>query len=468
MPTYRQNALPRLARGRVWRALRLFGACALLAAAAAHPAAARIFQVVPSSTGSGAGASGETEGGGEDGTDRRPYRSLARAVAAASAWAAAHPDEGATIRLLPGTHVLEPQPLVEETCGNCEDPQTAVPVTTGIVLSGRGLRLQGEGDVSGPDLSRRSVIETNAGYGVLLRDCQDCWVQDVVITGGERDTSGQATDAAIVAQRSTATIEGCEIRDNIGDPQIVGRTIAGICGICGREGSRLHIRRNRIIRNSWDGIALYRDSEADITDNVIDGVDLAVGGAVGGGRGVGIGVTWNGKAVIRGNLVRRYWKGIGLFVDADGRVEENVVEQVATWGLSLWDAGQGRPRGVFRGNAVDSTGACGALILRLAPGDAGELTGNAFCRTGQNPKYDSGEPYCRQTAIARHEAPEGFRISQNLLFGNREPQGGPGPRDSDRREFDANIGPFCLRLSAWNAARESAFYRRHALAGRPR
>jgi hypothetical protein len=310
------------------------------------------------------------------------------------------------------------------------------------------------------------VIVTNAGYGIFLRDCEDCWVKDLVITGGARDTSGTATDAAIVVQRSTATIEGCEIRDNIGDPEVVGRTVVGIMGICGREDSRLRIRRNRILRNSWDGIALYRDAQAEIVDNVIDGVDLAAGCAVGGGRGVGIGVTWNARATIRGNLVRRYWKGIGLFVDADGQVEENVVEQVATWGLSLWDAAQGRPRGVFRGNAVDSTGACGAMILRLAPGEAGELTANAFCRTGQNPKYDSGEPYCHQMAIARHEAPEGFRIAQNLLFQNREPGGAPGSLDQDRREFEANIAPFCLRLSLWNAARESAFYRRHALGTR--
>ena len=55
---------------------------------------------------------------------------------------------------------------------------------------------------------------------------------------------------------------------------------------------------------------------------------LACGKALGGGRGVGIGVTWNAKAGIRGNLVRRYWKGIGLFVDAEGTVVENIIEDI--------------------------------------------------------------------------------------------------------------------------------------------
>ena len=79
--------------------------------------------------------------------------------------------------------------------------------------------------------------------------------------------------------------------------------------------------------------------------NVIDGVDKAGGKARGGGRGVAIGVTWNASAEIRRNRVTRYWKGIGLFVDARGTVEENVVEEMLTWGIAFWDAGRGKPVG---------------------------------------------------------------------------------------------------------------------------
>ena len=59
----------------------------------------------------------------------------------------------------------------------------------------------------------------------------------------------------------------------------------------------------------------------------------------------------------------------------------------------------------FERNAIFRTGACGAAIVCGSGGDAlhpGRLVGNAFVETGQNPKYDSGEPYCPQTAIARH------------------------------------------------------------------
>lgn len=396
-----------------------------------------------------------------DGSLDRPFRDLTQAVAVARALS----ERGApgstdsltsvTLLLAPGDYHLEPHAEIEPTCGNCTDPATPVPMTFGLRIGGRGIAIEGSDE--GP-----AVIHTHAGYGLLFQDCTGCWLRAVIVTDGARDTSAMATDAAVVVQRSSVTIEDCLLRDNIGDPATLEHTIVGIIGIAGREGSRLRIHRNRVIRHSWDGIALYRDARAEITGNVIDGVDLALGRRAGGGRGVGIGLTGSAQATVRGNLVRRYWKGIGVFVDARATVEQNIVEQVATWGLSLWDAGQGRPQGFFRGNAVDSTGACGAMIARSSTGppEAGYLRENLFLRTGQNPKYDSGEPYCFQVAVAQYAAGDRFALEGNLFLDNREAGGRAGSGDLERAAFLGHAQPLLARLSSWPSLQESGLLAR--------
>jgi parallel beta-helix repeat protein len=239
----------------------------------------------------------------------------------------------------------------------------------------------------------------------------------------------------------------------------VKKTIVGIIGIAGREGSDIRIEGCTIERNSWDGIALYRGARASIQDNVVDGIDSAAGATVGGGRGVGIGLTWDARATIVGNLVRHYWKGIGVFVDARADVRGNVIEDVLTWGLSLWDAGKGKPAAEFRRNVVYRTGACGAMIARGETGDPppGALAENILVMTGQNPKYDSGEPYCRQQALADEAVPAGFLVSGNVFSENREPGGKPGGRDVDRRTFVEKARGLLPRSPGWALSRSRFF-----------
>jgi hypothetical protein len=378
----------------------------------------------------------------------RGGENLARALSGAA--------PGTLIRLEAGLYELVPQAYIEPTCGNCEVESTQVQATTGLVVSGRRLR------ILGPDTGD-AVIRTRAGYGLLFEECSGFSLERVTITGGERDTCGAATDAAVVVKRSSLVIQGCTIRDNLGDSTTVAGTVAGIMGIACREGSQVEVRNNRILRNSWDGIALYRGSHAIIEGNLIDGVDLARGAALGGGRGVGIGVTWNASAKIRGNLVRRYWKGIGGFVDAQITVEENVVEHVATWGLTLWDAGKGKPSGFFTRNVVYNSGACGASIIRASsdPPFPGRFVQNVLVRTGQDPRYDSGEPYCFQVPVARHAVPATFSIAENLLYENRIAQGLPAEGDVDERGFQARLGLIWQRHASWPVLRESDFWREH-------
>lgn len=326
--------------------------------------------------------------------------------------------EPTVVVLRPGHYTLLPDAFTDSTCGNCEEPGTPVPGTVGLRLAMPGVRIVGPG----PD---SAVIHTNAGYGLLFDGCRGCGLEGVTVTGGERDPDGRATNGAVVVRNGRVHLNDCVLRDNVGDSATVAETVVGIAGVVGREGSEIVVDGCRIIRSSWDGVALYRGAHAEIANTVIDGVESARGGHMGGGRGVGIGATWDASVVVRGTLVRNYWKGIGGFVDARVDARHNIVEEILTWGLAYWGADGGAPAAVFRENVVYETGACGAMIAReteVAEGeDPGELVGNVFVATGQDTRYDDGTPYCHQRAIARHTVPPGFEIEGNLVHDAREP-----------------------------------------------
>ena len=317
------------------------------------------------------------------------------------------------IYLQPGDYYLSPTSITDSTCGNCEEPNQFVPATAGLEISGSYVR------ITGPE-NRSAVIHTNAGYGIYFNHCKRGIIENLSVTGGIRDPDGNATDAAIVVKNSAVTIRNNYIYGNIGDSAIVVKNIVGVMGICGRENSDLTITDNEIIGNSWDGIALYRDATATIIGNLIDGVDKASSKVAGGGRGVAVGITWNARATIDGNLVKRYWKGIGIFVDANVTARNNIIEDILTWGIAYWDAERGKPVGIIENNIIYSTGACGVSITRSQPGpNPGHLIGNVIVRTAQNPKYDAPDYYCNQCALSISSKPDNFRIDDNQFFNNR-------------------------------------------------
>lgn len=317
------------------------------------------------------------------------------------------------IYLQPGDYYLSPTSITDSTCGNCEEPNQFVPATAGLEISGSYVKITGPED-------RSAVIHTNAGYGIYFNHCKRGIIENLSVTGGIRDPDGNATDAAIVVKNSAVTIRNNHIYGNIGDSAIVVKNIIGVMGICGRENSDLTITDNEIIGNSWDGIALYRDATATIIGNLIDGVDKASSKVAGGGRGVAVGITWNARATIDGNLIKRYWKGIGIFVDANVTARNNIIEDILTWGIAYWDAERGKPVGIIENNIIYSTGACGVSITRSQPGpNPGHLIGNVIVRTAQNPKYDAPDYYCNQCALSISSKPDNFRIDDNQFFNNR-------------------------------------------------
>jgi len=375
----------------------------------------------------------------------------------------------AVVRLSEGDYHLDPVAFTDPSCGNCRDSSETVPATRGLLVRGRGIRLAG-------DSADYVVLHTHAGYGVLFDGCDGCAMTGVTVTDGIRDADGRATDAGVVVRDGEVTLDRCVIRDNLGDSSVVDSIVVGVAGVVIREGGMATVRECRIERNSWDGIALYRKARAHILDNVVNGVDEAHGARVGGGRGVGIGLTWDARAIVEGNLVTRYWKGIGVFADAQAEVRENVVEDVLTWGLAYRGADGGRPVAVMERNAVFETGACGVIVDRtdpaaapldpeprrgrlqhLAEADPGRLVDNLLVRTDQNRRPESGEPYCRPRPIARAHVPAGFAIEGNLVHDVRQPGGAPKEDTLDAAAFRAAAASILDDLDSHPGLRASRF-----------
>ncbi len=362
----------------------------------------------------------------------------------------------AVVALAPGDYHLKPVVFTDTACGNCQDPSEDVPATRGLLVRGRGIHLRGAG-------ATQVALHTHAGYGVFFDGCDSCALENVTVTDGARDADGRATDAGVVIRNGVVTLDSCAIRDNLGDSATVQKIIVGVSGVAVRRGGDATIRRCRVERNSWDGITGYRGARLTVEESVVDGVDKATGGNSGGGRGVGIGLTWDARGTIRHTLVTRYWKGIGVFVNAHGDITENVGEDVLTWGIAAWGPDGGRPVARIRDNAVFETGACGAMVEREDAGTPGasdgpgELVGNLFVSTGTDTRYDSGKPYCPQRPIARTHVPTGFRIANNVIFHVRQPGNLPAEPTVDDETFRARAADLLVRLATYPNLHASRF-----------
>ncbi len=342
------------------------------------------------------------------------------------------PQNDINIKLASGVYELNYKAIIDSSCGNCENPDTLISATAGLIISGRNIQISGPADKS-------AVIKTNSGYGLYVLNCDNCTLENLTITGGIRDVNEFATDAAVVVKNSNITIRNNKITRNYGNQDLIKKNIVGIMGICGRENSFLNIYHNLITKNSWDGIALYRDSEAIIAENIIDGVHKAGGRIAQGGRGVGIGVTGNAKADIRNNLIKRYWKGIGIFVDAEATIVDNIIEDIITWGISIWNADNGEPRGFIKNNIIYKTGAMGISITSNTEESPGFFKANIIVRTAQDSTYDSPDYYGYQCALAENLVPEKFEIEDNLFYDNRRADPRLPDHDTDLNNFEDKL-----------------------------
>ncbi len=375
----------------------------------------------------------------------------------------------ARVVLADGDYQIDSVPFTDSTCTGCADSGRVVSATRGLLVRGRGIRLVG-GSAEGV------VIHTHAGYGIYFDGCEGCGLRAVTITGGIRDRDPHATDAGVVVRRGEVDLEGCVVRDNLGDSALVDSLAVGVAGVAVRDGGTANVQLCRIEHNSWDGVVLYGSAHGRIFDNVVNGVGAAASGSGGEGRGVGIALTRDARALVEGNLVTRYRTGIGVFSNAQAEIRENIVEDVRGWGLADRGGAGERPVAIMTGNAVFATGACGALIDRvdttpapldappresnlegLAAADPGRLVGNLFVATDQNPRYDSGKPYCTPRPIAREHVPKKFIIANNLLYAVRQPGRAPVEDTLDAAAFRAAADSTIQELETHPMLRASRF-----------
>jgi parallel beta-helix repeat protein len=318
--------------------------------------------------------------GDEPAADSNTYSDLQTALEAAK--------DGDTLRLAPGTYTATPSEFVEDLCGNCEEHRTKVTATYGFLIRDKAVHLIGstEGEV---------ILITNAGYGVMFQDSYGSSVSNLSITGGVRDSDGNATDAAIVARQSRVTISDCRIRDNNHRAEDV---VVGIGGIFGREGSELIIADNEISGNGWDGIALYRGATAVINNNIISD-----------GRGAGIGITWDAAAIVHRNRISGYWKGIGTFGDSRAILRSNIVIDNLGWGIIA----TGTSHLYAANNIIHHNGNCGFAVWSEEA--TGVITNSIITENGWREEW-----VCPRVGIWINGEAPGFEIRHNDVWSNAE------------------------------------------------
>lgn len=314
------------------------------------------------------------------GTPDDPYRDLQAAIDAAPG--------GSTVVLMPGRYEAVPRAMTEAIGGNTQKPATEVKFMAGFVVSGKSLEIIGMS-------SGETVLVTNAGYGVYVVDSARFRLTGVTVTGGRRDDTGDACDAAVVIRRSSAEIDHCQLRDNT---HYYEDKVVGIGGVFVRDGGDAHIHHNAIINNTWDGIALYRGAHAVIHDNFIYG-----------GRGAGIGVTWDATADVYRNIISAYWKGIGSFGESMVSVRNCIVTDLAGWGIIA--------TGESRMDAINNT------IVRMGNVGFAGWESSAQLKMINNISYNSGtveQWVAPRVGLWMNCAPANYRVLNNCIWGSTE------------------------------------------------
>jgi len=293
---------------------------------------------------------------------------------------------GDTLVLRDGTYQCARREVIDTLCGNCAEHRTPHHISYGFHIKGKSLVLIGAGQ-------DETVLVTGAGYGVFVEDAPEVEIRNLTITGGIRDTSGMATDAAVVGRNTRLTVRDCLIRDNTDYPDSI---VVGIGGVMGREGAELYVINNRIINNTWDGVALYRGATAVIADNAIHQ-----------GRGAGVGITWDASATVLRNQVSQYWKGIGAFGATRVLCHNNVVYHCLGWGIIA----TGTSYMDCTNNIIFRNGNCGFGLW--GPETRGRLTNNVIVLNGWREEW-----VCPQVGVWNYGHPIQFPMSHNVLWEN--------------------------------------------------
>lgn len=299
-------------------------------------------------------------------------------------------EDGDTLILAAAVFEAHMQPFADPLCGNCRDPKTEVSASYGIIVKNKSLIFIGTD-------RKKSIIITNAGYGLYFENSRASEVHNITITGGIRDDDGNATDAAVVVRTSRVVIADCDIRDNTNrsDDSTV---VVGIGGIFGREGAEIYIRGCSIENNGWDGIALYRGASAIVTDCLIKD-----------GRGAGVGVTWDATCVAFRNEVTGFWKGIGSFGTSSVVARNNLIHDCLGWGM----VATGQSTMEATNNVIHHNGNCG--FAPWSTNARGRFINNIVTENGWRDQW-----VCPCVGVWNHGDFGAWVFRNNIVWNNRD------------------------------------------------
>jgi len=292
--------------------------------------------------------------------------------------------------ILIGEKIFEARPVrfVDSLCGNCTDHKTTVEAGYGFIIKDKSLHLIGAD-------KKKTILKTNAGYGIFFENSNNSTLSNLTITGGLRDPDGNATDAGIVVRNSKVRLHDIDVVDNV---HRIDTVIVGIGGIFGREGAELFIENCRIENNGWDGIALYRGASAVITDCIIKD-----------GRGAGIGVTWDATCIAYRNIVTGYWKGIGAFGTSWVVAHNNAVMDNLGWGIIA----TGKAFMDIANNVIHHNGNCG--VAPWSSESRGRIVNNIITANGWRKEW-----VCPCVGVWNYGDWAKWEFGYNIVWNNKE------------------------------------------------
>ena len=297
-------------------------------------------------------------------------------------------SDGDTILIGEKTIEANPVSFHDSLCGNCAEQKTVTRARYGFIIRNKSLHLIGTD-------RKKSILQTNAGYGVFFVNSPHSSIENLTITGGRRDPDGNATDAAIVVRRSELHAHHLNIINN---NHRIDSVVVGIGGIFGREGAELYIDQCDIIGNGWDGIALYRGASAVVTDcNIKEG------------RGVGIGVTWDATCIAYRNVVTGYWKGIGAFGTSWVLAHNNAVFDNLGWGIIA----TGKAFMDIANNVINHNGNCG--VAPWSTDCRGRIINNIITNNGWRKEW-----VCPCVGIWNYGDWAKWEFAYNIVWNNKE------------------------------------------------
>ena len=295
------------------------------------------------------------------------------------------PLDDVTVHLAAGRYLL-PGFKQRLELGPCNGYVTHDPTAIGLMVSGRRVRLVGSG-------ADATVIASDAYFRICFRDCADCEIEHVTITGNDVDH----TAAALLVTQSQVRIANCIISDN------ATSSSRPASGVWGWKDAVLTIEFNEISHNS-SGICLRENTSGLVRNNLIEGF-----GALDKIGNEAISLLCDAKATVEQNHIRGLTSGIHLADAASLSLKNNIIEDVYYYGVStgITDPLHKIGRVRIEQNVIYDCGT--AAIAVHADGDQ-KATRNIIVATGRMKPQAS--------AIMAYGANAEAAIKKNTLYDN--------------------------------------------------